>query len=105
MAENPSYRRVIAASFSSKWQRERKHRCRTVFLQIAQQTRPRNILPIRSSLDDEFRSSRNIAIGLHRRYRNVVKRSCGQKLREFIKAGVTAYTVGCTDEGFSARKA
>jgi hypothetical protein len=64
-----------------------------------QQTQPRNILPVRSSLDDEFRSSRNIAIGLHRRYRNVVERGCGEKLREFIKAGVTAYAVGCTDEG------
>lgn len=63
------------------------------------QKQPRNILPVRSSLDDEFRSSRNIAIGLHRRYRNVVERGCGEKLREFIKAGVTAYAVGCTDEG------
>lgn len=58
-----------------------------------------NILPVRSSLDDEFRSSRNIAIGLHRRYRNVVERGYGEKLREFIKAAVTAYAVGCTDEG------
>eukprot|EP01018_Ginkgo_biloba_P010004 Gb_41552 [translate_table: standard] len=57
------------------------------------------LLPVRSSLDDEFRSSRNIAIGLHRRYRNVIERGCGENLREFIKAGVTAYAVGCTDEG------
>lgn len=63
------------------------------------QTQPRNIMPVRSSLDDEFRSSRNIAISLHKRYRNVVERGCGEKLREFIKAGVTAYAVGCTDEG------
>ncbi|KAF3453112.1 hypothetical protein FNV43_RR03546 [Rhamnella rubrinervis] len=40
------------------------------------------------SSDDEYRSSRNIAISLFRRYRN-----------EFISAGVNAYALGCTDEG------
>eukprot|EP00252_Welwitschia_mirabilis_P007658 TRINITY_DN1926_c0_g1_i2.p1 TRINITY_DN1926_c0_g1~~TRINITY_DN1926_c0_g1_i2.p1 ORF type:complete len:229 (-),score=32.49 TRINITY_DN1926_c0_g1_i2:238-924(-) len=54
---------------------------------------------VRSSYDEEFRSSQSIAIGLHRRYQNVVERGCGENLREFIKAGVTAYSLGCTEEG------
>ncbi|XP_057855154.1 uncharacterized protein LOC131064872 isoform X1 [Cryptomeria japonica] len=57
------------------------------------------LLSVRASLDDEFRSSQNIAISLYRRYRNVIERGCGDNLREFVKAGVTAYAVGCTDEG------
>ncbi|PIA26932.1 hypothetical protein AQUCO_08500019v1 [Aquilegia coerulea] len=53
----------------------------------------------RDSLDDEFRSSRNIAISLFRRYRNVIDRGGGDNLKEFISAGVNAYALGCTDEG------
>ncbi|BBH04374.1 hypothetical protein Prudu_015497 [Prunus dulcis] len=52
-----------------------------------------------SSDDDEYRSSRNIAISLFRRYRNVVDRGGGANLKEFISAGVNAYALGCTDEG------
>ncbi|KAF7840614.1 uncharacterized protein G2W53_002912 [Senna tora] len=51
------------------------------------------------SSDDEFRSSRNIAISLFRRYRNFVDRGGGENLKEFIAAGVNAYALGCTDEG------
>ncbi|KAE9609544.1 hypothetical protein Lalb_Chr07g0177131 [Lupinus albus] len=51
------------------------------------------------SLDDEFRSSRNIAITLFRRYRNFIDRGGADHLKEFIAAGVNAYALGCTDEG------
>ncbi|RVX07996.1 hypothetical protein CK203_014783 [Vitis vinifera] len=51
------------------------------------------------STEDEYRSSRNIAISLFRRYRNVVDRGGGDNLKEFISAGVNAYALGCTDEG------
>ncbi|KAF2304923.1 hypothetical protein GH714_000500 [Hevea brasiliensis] len=51
------------------------------------------------SPDDEYRSSRNIAISLFRRYRNVIDRGGGDNLKEFINAGVNAYALGCTDEG------
>ncbi|XP_054777995.1 LOW QUALITY PROTEIN: uncharacterized protein LOC129285993 [Prosopis cineraria] len=51
------------------------------------------------SSDDEYRSSRNIAISLFRRYRNFVDRGGGENLKEFIAAGVNAYALGCTDEG------
>ncbi|KAK8470856.1 hypothetical protein PHAVU_003G080300 [Phaseolus vulgaris] len=51
------------------------------------------------SSDDEFRSSRNIAISLFRRYRNFIDRGGTDNLKEFITAGVNAYALGCTDEG------
>lgn len=51
------------------------------------------------SPDDEYRSSRNIAISLFRRYRNAIERGGGDNLKEFISAGVNAYALGCTDEG------
>ncbi|KAL9269414.1 hypothetical protein AKJ16_DCAP19422 [Drosera capensis] len=53
------------------------------------------------SSDDEYeyRSSRNIAISLIKRYRNVIERGGGDPLKEFIAAGVNAYALGCTDEG------
>lgn len=51
------------------------------------------------SSDDEYRSSTNIAISLFRRYRNAVDRGGTDNLKEFIKAGVNAYALGCTDEG------
>ncbi|KAK7264460.1 hypothetical protein RJT34_32069 [Clitoria ternatea] len=51
------------------------------------------------SSDDEYRSSRNIAITLFRRYRNFIDRGGGDNLKEFITAGVNAYALGCTDEG------
>ncbi|KAL1213263.1 hypothetical protein V5N11_022679 [Cardamine amara subsp. amara] len=50
------------------------------------------------STDDEYRSSRNIAISLLRRYRTVIERGEGETLKEFISAGVNAYALGCTDE-------
>ncbi|KAI3849080.1 hypothetical protein MKX03_011523 [Papaver bracteatum] len=49
--------------------------------------------------DDEYRSSRNIAISLFSRYRNVINRGGGDNLKEFIGAGVNAYALGCTQEG------
>lgn len=52
-----------------------------------------------SSDDEEYRSSRNIAISLFRRYRNFNDRGGGDNLKEFISAGVNAYALGCTDEG------
>lgn len=51
------------------------------------------------SSDDEYRSSRNIAITLFRRYRNFIDRGGAENLKEFISAGVNAYALGCTDEG------
>lgn len=60
---------------------------------------PKRSLLISGCIDDEFRSSRNIAISLHRRYKNVVERGFSKHLKDFITAGVTAYAVGCTDEG------
>ncbi|KAL8469003.1 hypothetical protein ACS0TY_031996 [Phlomoides rotata] len=51
------------------------------------------------SPENEYRSSRNIAISLFRRYRNFVERGGGDNLKEFISAGVNAYELGCTDEG------
>ncbi|ESQ29200.1 hypothetical protein EUTSA_v10023639mg [Eutrema salsugineum] len=50
------------------------------------------------SPDDEYRSSRNIAISLLRRYRTVIERGQGETLKEFISAGVNAYALGCTEE-------
>ncbi|XP_023517939.1 uncharacterized protein LOC111781523 [Cucurbita pepo subsp. pepo] len=52
-----------------------------------------------SPSDDEYRSSRNIAISLFRRYRNFVDRGGSDNLKDFISAGVNAYALGCTDEG------
>ncbi|KAG6394098.1 hypothetical protein SASPL_144677 [Salvia splendens] len=51
------------------------------------------------SPENEYRSSRNIATSLLRRYRNYVERGGGDNLKEFISAGVNAYELGCTDEG------
>ncbi|KAK9051807.1 hypothetical protein SSX86_028435 [Deinandra increscens subsp. villosa] len=52
-----------------------------------------------SSDDDEYRSSRNIAITLFKRYRNFIDKGGGDNLKEFISAGVNAYALGYTDEG------
>lgn len=52
-----------------------------------------------ASSDEDYRSSRNIAISLYKRYRNVIDRGGGDNLKEFISAGVNAYALGCTDEG------
>lgn len=51
------------------------------------------------SSEDEYRSSRNIAITLFRRYRNFEERGGGDNLKEFITAGVNAYALGCTEDG------
>lgn len=58
----------------------------------------RSLDPI-SADSDEYRSSRNIAISLFKRYKNAVDRGGGDNLKEFISAGVNAYALGCTDEG------
>ncbi|OAE28577.1 hypothetical protein AXG93_2175s1610 [Marchantia polymorpha subsp. ruderalis] len=42
---------------------------------------------------------RSIALGLHKRYKDVLNGGFSNNLKEFIRAGVTAYEVGCTDEG------
>ncbi|CAF2134026.1 hypothetical protein HID58_013616 [Brassica napus] len=52
----------------------------------------------RNNSDEEYRSSRNIAISLLKRYRTVIERGQGETLKEFISAGVNAYALGCTDE-------
>ncbi|XP_010418206.1 PREDICTED: uncharacterized protein LOC104703826 [Camelina sativa] len=52
----------------------------------------------RNNSYDEYRSSRNIAISILRRYRTVIERGEGETLKEFISAGVNAYALGCTDE-------
>ncbi|CAN6457461.1 unnamed protein product [Victoria cruziana] len=57
------------------------------------------IRPVCSSLEDDYRSSRNIAISIFRRYKNFVERGGIDNLKEFISAGVNAYALGCTDEG------
>ncbi|KAG6639038.1 hypothetical protein CIPAW_10G072900 [Carya illinoinensis] len=49
--------------------------------------------------DDEYLSSRHIAISLFKRYKMAVDRGGGDNLEEFIHAGVNAYALGCTDEG------
>lgn len=51
------------------------------------------------SPENEYRSSRNIAISLFKRYRKYVDRGGGDNLKEFISAGVNAYALGCVDEG------
>ncbi|ONK60511.1 uncharacterized protein A4U43_C08F19260 [Asparagus officinalis] len=63
---------------------------------------PRSLLchlHVSASSDEDYRSSRNIAISLFKRYRNVIDRGGGDNLKEFINAGVNAYALGCTDEG------
>ncbi|MQM13432.1 hypothetical protein Taro_046357 [Colocasia esculenta] len=62
-------------------------------------TKRRMHLPVHASFDEDYRSSRNIAISLFRRYRNVVDRGGADNLKEFISAGVNAYALGCTDDG------
>ncbi|KAG8098125.1 hypothetical protein GUJ93_ZPchr0013g37588 [Zizania palustris] len=54
---------------------------------------------VNASSDEEFRSSRNIAISLFKRYKNVINRGGGDNLKEFVSAGVNAYALGCTEEG------
>ncbi|KAL8151224.1 hypothetical protein V2J09_021032 [Rumex salicifolius] len=51
------------------------------------------------SSDDEYRSSTNIAISILKRYRNAIDRGGNENLKEFIRAGVNAYALGCTGEG------
>ncbi|WZZ51970.1 uncharacterized protein LOC111211410 [Brassica napus] len=52
----------------------------------------------RNNSDEEYRSSRNIAISLLRRYRTVIERGQGETLKGFISVGMNAYALGCTDE-------
>ncbi|XP_002966374.2 uncharacterized protein LOC9634083 [Selaginella moellendorffii] len=51
------------------------------------------------SYDDEFRSTASIALGLHQRYKKVVQGGFSNNLQDFITAVVTAYAIGCTEEG------
>lgn len=51
-----------------------------------------------ASSDNEYRSSTNIAISLVKRYRNAIDRGGTDNLKEFIRAGVNAYALGCTAE-------
>ncbi|KAJ7522213.1 hypothetical protein O6H91_18G001800 [Diphasiastrum complanatum] len=51
------------------------------------------------SYNEEFRSSRSIALGLHQRYQDVLNGGFSNNLKEFITACVTAYAVGCTEGG------
>lgn len=48
--------------------------------------------------DDEYRSSTHIAISLFKRYRNAIDRGGTDSLKDFIRAGVNAYALGCTAE-------
>ncbi|AES92652.1 hypothetical protein MtrunA17_Chr4g0075091 [Medicago truncatula] len=75
----------LSSSFS--WNCEKRHKC----LQCGSHDS--------MSSNDEYRSSRNIAITLFRRYRNFTDRGGGDNLKDFITAGVNAYELGCTDEG------
>lgn len=68
-------------------------------LSITVQKKRKRCLHINASSDEDYRSSRNIAISLFKRYRNVIDRGGGDNLKEFISAGVNAYALGCTDEG------
>ncbi|XP_006650571.1 uncharacterized protein LOC102714273 [Oryza brachyantha] len=54
---------------------------------------------VNASSDEDFRSSRNIALSLFKRYKNVIDRGGGDNLKEFVSAGVNAYALGCTEEG------
>ncbi|KAL4654839.1 hypothetical protein ACB092_01G409100 [Castanea dentata] len=54
---------------------------------------------IKEMANDEYRSSRNIAISLFKLFKNAVEWGRGDNLKEFISAGVNAYALGCTDEG------
>lgn len=74
------------------------------FLHPSHQPTPKRLLcqqqdSVSSDDDDEYRSSRNIATSLFKRYRNFIDRGGGDNLKEFISAGVNAYALGCTDEG------
>ncbi|GJP56284.1 hypothetical protein CLOM_g15353 [Closterium sp. NIES-68] len=48
---------------------------------------------------EDMSSPRSIAAGLHRRYRAVVDSGYRDHLKEFARAAVAAYAVGCTEEG------
>ncbi|KAJ7946309.1 Orotidine 5'-phosphate decarboxylase [Quillaja saponaria] len=77
------------------WEGYKKH-THYVLRQIAS---TKLLIRVSISSDDEYRSSRNIAISLFKRYRNFIDRGRGDNLKEFIGAGVNAYALGCTDEG------
>ncbi|XP_042433648.1 uncharacterized protein LOC122020017 [Zingiber officinale] len=83
----------------------KSHRCRTRIIHHCRSPNEgvrKNLLchwDSNASSDQDYRSSRNIAISLFKRYRNVIDRGSGDNLKEFISAGVNAYALGCTDEG------
>lgn len=88
---------VHASPFLS-WNYHKQHEACLVLHPV---TSPKWMCRVRDSFspDDEYRSSRNIAISLFKRYRNVIDRGGSENLKEFIAAGVNAYALGCTDEG------
>ncbi|CAL1397575.1 unnamed protein product [Linum trigynum] len=101
-AAAPFVRRRNSASPAAVFSRKQRHPLGLP--QISPSTtrwlcRSRHSVSIPPDGDDEFRSSRNIAISLFRRYRNVIERGGGDTLKEFIGAGVNAYALGCTDQG------
>ncbi|KAJ1405571.1 hypothetical protein SESBI_25712 [Sesbania bispinosa] len=86
-----------SSSFSGKC--DKQHKTLHLFHHVATHKWLQCGLQDSISSDDEYRSSRNIAISLFRRYRNFIDRGGADNLKEFITAGVNAYALGCTDEG------
>ncbi|CAI8611491.1 unnamed protein product [Vicia faba] len=93
---NGSYRTNIFHSSSFAWICEKQHKS---VHYISHHKWLCGLHDSISSNDDDYRSSRNIAITLFKRYRNFADRGGGDNLKEFITAGVNAYELGCTDEG------
>lgn len=85
-------------SFRNHYSKQRSDQLWRAFKHDATRNFPCH-LRIRASSNEDYRSSRNIAISLFKRYRNVIDRGGGDNLKEFICAGVNAYALGCTDEG------
>lgn len=82
-----------AARFEANLKTSRRCRQKFSFLRISRLQKD-----VRASFDDEFRSSQSIALGLHKRYKSVLQGGIANNLHDFIEAGVTAYSVGCTTE-------
>ncbi|XP_058072429.1 uncharacterized protein LOC131221251 isoform X2 [Magnolia sinica] len=98
---NPCNQRLYTSFGSSIWCSRAKTKIHCVSKISNQATLKQWLcrLHICASSDDEYRSSRNIATSLFRRYRNVIDRGGGDNLKEYISAAVNAYALGCTDEG------
>ncbi|KAL6637838.1 hypothetical protein ACP70R_025410 [Stipagrostis hirtigluma subsp. patula] len=87
----------IVHSYKVNFTRVSHHLCKSLNERTARHWLHR--FHVNASSDDDFRSSRNIAISLFKRYKNVIDRGGGDNLKEFVSAGVNAYALGCTDEG------